>query len=255
MKNTDKTELAPAPAPADPITAMLADAEKLAALDVDKLREMLAMQERLQAGQAKREFNAAFNTVQARMTPVRRVARNKHTASMYARAEDVDKMIDPLLSECGFSVSFSTGKSELPDHILIVMTVRHVGGHDERHTLDAPIDERGIKGNATKTKIHGMASSLTYCKRHLKCSVFDVQLTDDDDGNRAGNVGPSADGLDSEQIATLHALMDELGGRLSSADLSAYLQQVYGVSRVDDLPRGAYDNVVRKLAAKRGETV
>ena len=51
--------------------------------------------------------------------------------------------------------------------IRFVLILRHTSGHEERHRLDAPVDNVGPKGSPTKTALHGMASSYTYCERHL----------------------------------------------------------------------------------------
>ena len=70
-----------------------------------------------------------------------------------------------------------------------MLILRHTGGHEERHFLDAQPDYVGMKGNQNKTRLHGMASSFTYCERHLLCKVFAVQLARDDDGNGGFQLG------------------------------------------------------------------
>ena len=120
------------------------------------------------------------------MAPVRKLANNTQTGTMYARAEDVTGMLDPLIIGLeGFSRSLSTTDCPVEGHIRFVLILRHNSGHEERHNFDAPPDYLGPKGSPTKTKLHGMASSYTYCERHLLCKVFGVQLVADDDGNAA----------------------------------------------------------------------
>ena len=137
-------------------------------------------------------FYTAFNAVQGDMTPVRMRGKNKATNdSPYPFAEDVTAMLDPIMTAHGFSRSISAESSEQPDHVKFVLTLRHNGGHSEKHYLDAPIDDKGMKGSPTKTRLHGMASSYTYCERHLLCKVFGVQLSKDTDGN--SQVGPAAE--------------------------------------------------------------
>ena len=141
-----------------------------------------------------REFAEAFNAVQREMAPVRKLATNSHTKSTYARLEDVARMLDPIILAHGFSRSLSTTDSPTAGHLRFALVLRHVSGHEERHHLDAPVDDIGIQGKAgTKTALHGMASSYTYCERHLLCKVFGVQVVSDDDGNAAAGVGPSAE--------------------------------------------------------------
>ena len=82
------------------------------------------------------------------------------------------------------------------------MTLRHVSGHQEEYFMDAPSDHLGPKGNPVKTRLHGMASSGTYCERHLACKVFGIQVIGDDDGNAGAGVGPSAERITRTSIKT-----------------------------------------------------
>ena len=65
---------------------------------------------------------------------------------------------------------------------------------------------KAMGDKVNKTKLHGMASSYTYCERHLLCKVFGVQLSDDDDGNAAA-IGPAADPITEEQGFELHSCL------------------------------------------------
>ena len=80
------------------------------------------------------------------MTPVRKRAKNTQTGSSYARAEDITGMLDPLISKEGFSRSLSCGDCPVEGHIRFVLTLRHIGGHEETHFIDAPPDYLGPKG-------------------------------------------------------------------------------------------------------------
>ena len=94
-------------------------------------------------------------------------------------------MLDPVIHKHGFSTSLSSQPGAPADHTRFVLMVRHVGGHAEEHTWDAPIDDKGIKGNPNKTRLHGGGSSMAYAARYLKTNVFSVSTYRDDDGNAA----------------------------------------------------------------------
>ena len=99
---------------------------------------------------------------------------------------DVSKALRPVLLRNGFSCSVSATDGAPEGMTRIQLRVRHTGGHEEFHHMDAPIDNVGMRGAPTKTKLHGMKSSLTYCTRTLKLSVFDIITGEDDDGNAGG---------------------------------------------------------------------
>lgn len=166
-----------------PLAAMLANPTALKEMPVETVERLFALHERAEANRAKRAFAVAFNAVQADLEPVQRAARNTQTGSMYARAEDVSRMLDPIIVQHGFSRSISAGSTDAEGMVRFELKLRHIGGHEETHHLDAPIDDRGMKGSPTKTQLHGLASSFTYCERHLLCKVFGVHLTADTDGN------------------------------------------------------------------------
>lgn len=239
---TDTTAIA-RPAPADPLATILSDPQRLAEIDADKLDRLYEIAAKARAEAARVEFAAAMNRVQSRMTPVYKAARNSNTHSMYARAEDVEAMLMPLLVDAGFSVGFST-EPQTDAMLRVVMVLRHVGGHEERHTLPAPVDNVGMKGTPTKTALHGMGSTLTYCKRYLLCMVFSVTLTADDDGNAGGEVGPGSAPITAAECAELAAAADRAG-----VDWDKFYSH-FGIAALSDLPAGKLA-LARSLIAEK----
>ena len=227
------------------LQVLLADPDRLKDYPVETVERLYALDKDIRADRAKREFAEAFNRVQKQMTPVKRMAKNTQTGSMYAKAEHVFEMLDPLILKDGFSRSFSTTDCPVEGHIRFVLILRHNSGHEERHTLDAPPDYLGPKGAPTKTKLHGMASSYTYCERHLLCKVFGVQLVADDDGNAAGGIGPGAEKITPDQALDLEALLTEVkGNRVKFLELM-------GVTKIHDLAVSQHAQALRFLGAKR----
>ena len=231
--------------PGEALAAILTDMERLRDIDVDKLERLFDLGRSMAADAARREFAEAFCRLQGAMVPVHRAATNPHTGSKYAKAEAIERMLDPLLNAEGFSRSTSMADCHLADHVRIVLTLRHIGGHSETHRFDAPIDNVGVKGAATKTKLHGAASSWTYAERYLLTKVCGVQLTDDDDGNAGGGVGPGAERITTDQLTDLEALISEVG-----ADRGRFMFWL-GVKDLSDLPAGKLRAAVDALELKR----
>lgn len=226
-------------------TDAVLDAVRNPEIDAKKAAELFGLAERLQASRAKALYASAMNEVQSAIRPVRKAATNDHTQSHYARLEDVDRMLKPICDEHGFSLGISTKDSPVAGHLRVVLTVTHRAGHSEQHFLDAPIDDKGIKGSPTKTALHGMGSTLTYCARYLKCLCFNVPLVGhDDDGNAGGN-GPGAEPISQKESDDLACLITEVNA--DSVKFCAY----FGIEAVKDLPRSRHTEAVRMLERKR----
>ena len=180
------------------------------------------------------------------MTPVVKKGRNKQTASFYARAQEVVEMVHPILVEGGiFSRSLSMDECPADNHNRYVLILRHNGGHLERHWMDAPIDDKGMAGKTNKTRLHGTASSYTYCQKavcYARCWAFPWWMTMTETG---AGVGPGSEAITLDQSLNLEALMDEVKG-----NRPAFLK-LFGVNQIADLPAGQYRTAVRMLEAKR----
>ena len=227
------------------LAQLLSDPDRLRDFPIETVERLFVLEQQIRAETARREFAAAFNRVQAAMTPVKKKAPNKQTASMYARAEDVMFMLDPLILAEGFSRSISTEPSEIQNTIRFVLILRHTSGHEERHRLDAPIDNVGPKGSPTKTALHGMASSYTYCERHLVCKVFGIVLIADDDGNAGAGVGPGSEVITDDQVSDLEALLREV-----SANRDKFMAY-FKIASLSQMKRGQLKEAIQLLEAKR----
>ena len=208
--------------------------------DVDKLERLLAMQERVMDRQAEQAWIAAMKAAQEECRPIKRNKKNATTNSTYTDLERLSKEADPVIHRHGFTLTFGSGESNLPNHYRVTCDVAHVGGHTKERFLDVPADMTGIKGNQNKTATHGMGSAISYGRRYLKLLIFDIATTDDDDGNLAGNSGP----ISKEQFETLDGLADAV-----CAD-KIKLCQYMKVDALRELPAFSYDNAVSILTQK-----
>ena len=93
----------PASDPMTMIAGMLNNPDVLDKIDDPAafLERIDALDEKRQAREAKRQFDDAMATVQSQLEPVRKRARNTHTKSMYALAEDIERMAMPILTREG----------------------------------------------------------------------------------------------------------------------------------------------------------
>ncbi len=197
----------------------IADLARDPACDVEKLRALIAMQREVMAEQARIAFDAAMADAQAEMVPVLRSATNAHTKSRYARLEDIDTAIRPLITRHGFSLTFDN-PDQTVDGIVVTCAVAHRDGHVRSYKIAGARDDKGAQGNANKTPIQAIGSTISYLRRYLTCMIFNVALTNDDtDGNE---ISP----ITARQARDLEVLLTETG-----ADRAKFLAFL----RVDDL--------------------
>jgi hypothetical protein len=155
-------------------------------VDIDKLERLMSLYQQVEAMKAEKAFNAALQAVQAEMPRITRDAENTQTHSTYAKLETINTALIPVYTRNGFSLSFGTGKTDAPDHIMVTCRVSHVGGHTRDYEYPSPITTEGFKGTAMMTKTHASGSALSYGRRYLTLMIFNATMADeDDDGNAA----------------------------------------------------------------------
>jgi hypothetical protein len=197
------------------------------------------MQERVLEREAERTFNVAMRGAQDAIKPVLKNRKNKETHSSYADLEQISKLIDPVIHEQGFSLSFGTADCPYPNHYRVTCAVSHTGGFTRNYQADVPIDNKGPKGAQNKTDTHGFGSALSYGRRYLKLLIFDIATTDDD-GRAAGNGGP----INEEQVKVLNGLADAVNA--DKAKLCEYLK----IASLPELPALKYNDTIHLLEQK-----
>lgn len=156
-------------------------------VDVEKLKQIVDLQERIIDKGAHQAFNAAMMKAQAEMPIVPRDKKNTQTDSMYSKYETVLQYTKPVYTKNGFSIMFYEGDAKNSDDIRVMADVMHEAGHTKTVFIDVPMDMTGIAGKQNKTKTHGKGSSISYGKQYLIKMVFNIPTGDDDDGNKAGS--------------------------------------------------------------------
>lgn len=156
-------------------------------MNVSDMKELFEMHKDWQKTEAIKAYNNAMAKAQAKMPTIIKTKKNKQTDSMYADLGDIIKVIKPIYTKHGLSVSFNEGKADIESEIRIIGVCKHDDGHSEEFFTDLPIDNVGIQGKVNKTGIHGKGSTLSYGQRYLIKLIFNLSIDDeDDDGQLAG---------------------------------------------------------------------
>jgi hypothetical protein len=175
--------LTPEPESEQGLTRML---ERIAAnpeVPVDKLERLIAMQERIIAQDARADFFAAFSAMQGELPTIGekgQIIVNGQVRSSYARNEDIQEAVRPILQRHGFALSF---RNEFKDGLLkITGILSHRSGHTEQDEFIARPDDSGQKNN-----IQQLGSTRSYGQRYTTMALLNIATRgEDDDGHRAG---------------------------------------------------------------------
>lgn len=208
------------------------------AVDVEKFERLLAIQERLLTDQRRTSYMAAMARLQERMPQITKagtiVNKSGNVTAKFAKIEDVDTVIRPLLAAEGFSSSFNStdagaGGTEYS------CTLSHRDGHAETKTLMLPPDKFEYRSAAQNA-----GSNISYARRYLLSMHLNL-VTRDVDNDGAGE--PEA--LSAEQVAQIRAELAEVRG--SEAKLLAWQR----VSSFEEIRGDQFKPILMFIAEKR----
>lgn len=152
--------------------------------DLDRLERLMALQERWEANEARKSYDAAFSAFKAEAVQIIRnkdVTAGPLSGKRYAELFSVVNAVTPALSRQGLSSLWKITKDE-PQWLEVTCTLRHVGGHSESVSMGGPPDAGGAK-NA----IQARASTVSYLERYtLKAITGVAEGGEDDDGGQSG---------------------------------------------------------------------
>lgn len=218
---------------------VIARAARDPSVDIDKMERLILMQERVQARDAELAFNRALNAAQSEMRPIAANASNPQTKSRYATYEKLDRVLRPIYTLHGFSLSFDEGDSPKPEHVRVICYMSHINGHTRTYHRDMPADGKGAKGGDVMTKTHAAGAAGSYGARYLLKGIFNVAVGEEDSDGNAPIVRVAA--IDDAQWAMLVQLIEAAGIDAGTVCTAA------NVSSLKELPETKFQSVVNKL--------
>lgn len=227
---------------------VIARAARDPSVDIDKMERLIAMQERVQARDAELAFNQALNLAQSEMRPIASNASNPQTKSRYATYDKLDRVLRPIYTEHGFSLSFDEGESPKPEHVRVICYVSHKAGHTRTYHRDMPADGKGAKGGDVMTKTHAAGAAGSYGARYLLKGIFNVAVgEEDDDGNDPAAGGQKV--IDDAQWSEIITLIEQ-----TKTDAQKFCA-AYRISSVKELPAAAFSKARAQLNSKLSKVV
>jgi hypothetical protein len=206
-------------------------------IPVERIEQMFALHQKVQADQAKKAFAAAFAAMQPELPTTARRGAIKHgekIQSRYAKWEDVAEDIMPVLAKHGFGLSFRT-KNE-PGKITVTGVLSHCEGHSEETMLELPADTSG-----SKNAVQAVGSSVQYGKRYTASALLNLVSRDEDDD---GQSAAASEMITDEQCDELLALAEAVG-----ADKARFCK-FYGIDSFADIRADAFQKAKAALLAK-----
>jgi ERF superfamily len=222
------------------LLTFVAQAVRDPAIDVAKLEALLRMQREIVAEDARLQFNRSFAALSAEITQIERrgVADMCVTgAYKFAKREDLDAMLRPLMREHGFAVSFRPVPGSA-GHLTIEGELMHVAGHSKTAELTLPPDI-----GPGRNSLQAMGSAISYAERYLTEMLLNVVRRDEDDDGAS-----AADRLiTDEQLTHISRLIHE-----TKANVSAFLKRVVPrTERLADIRTCDFAKCVAALETKR----
>lgn len=161
--------------------------------DADKLERLLGMYERINVQQAKAAYTSALARMQPELPVITERGGIKNNSgeiqSTYAKWEDINSAIGPILAQHGFALSFRTGVAQ-DGKITVTGVLAHEGGHSEETTITLPHDSSG-----SKNAVQAVGSSTSYGKRYTAIALLNITSRapqDRDDDGQAGGLSEAA---------------------------------------------------------------
>lgn len=209
---------------------------------VETMERLMAMRRELKEEWAKEEYNRAMATFQSKCPIIDKnaVAGNAQYGYKYATLDHIVSTVRDLLSECGFSYTFD---SEKTDHSLITIChVKHTAGHSESSRFEINVDT-GAKMNISQKD----GSASTYGKRYAFCNAFGI-LTGDEDTD-ANEVKEEEHKpvlhISQYQVGKIYNLLQEKGK--TEDDLAFAVKSAFKKDNVQELTRDEGLALIRKL--------
>jgi hypothetical protein len=200
--------------------------------DIEKLERMLDMQERVLDRNAKQAFTADLASMQIKMPRVVEHGTG-HNNAKFAKLEDINDAIRPVLQEFGFAVTFRIKHEGALIHVCTVLS--HRQGHSEETTIVLPADTGG-----SKNAVQAIGSTISYGKRYGVCALLNISTGDDVDGNGLG----AMDTINSEQLGELLAAIK--AARTTEQDFCKSAR----ISLPHELQAIRFDGAMNNLRAK-----
>lgn len=160
-------------------SALLSVIERMASnpdADIDKFERLMRMHERNIERQAQVAYARDLSQMQDELPAIKergQVIAHGQVRYSFAKWEDINEVIKPILKRYGFALSF---RIDCGEGVKVTGVLSHQGGHSEETTITLPADASG-----NKNAVQAVASSVSYGKRYTSGALLNLTSHGEDD--------------------------------------------------------------------------
>lgn len=231
-------------------------------IDVDKLGKLIELQKDILHVQAIEAFNVAFVAMQNDLPSIGKKGTIHKSAkhgggvqSRYAKLEDIQAAVRPILQRHGFALRHRTEwPKEKATIIRVVGILAHVQGHSEESAFEAPMDASDYR-----TDIQSMGSTVSYGRRYTTIDLLNLrQVGVDDDGQQGSTsrqrestpappptTGHEQEPISEAQLKRLFVIAGKSGRK--SPEIKAFLKARYGLDSSKLIQRKDYEAICEAI--------
>jgi len=235
--------IAPAATENTAIIQMIERAALNPAVDIDKMERLLAMQERVIDRNAKGAFTSALAQMQPKLPVITergQISTDKGATvqSTFAKWEDINDAIRPLLAEYGFALNFRIKRTDAI--VAVTGVLSHREGHSDETTIELSVDSSGNKNG-----VQAVGSSISYGKRYAAVALLNITSRAPQDRDDDGQAGGDPEWISADEVSELLALIEDVG-----ADRGRFLDYLK-IDTLSRLPKKRLAGAIKSLEAKR----
>ena len=234
MEDHAAREMAAAPAPVSETAAILSVIERAAQnpnVDIDKMERLFEMRERALSRSARETYDTAFAEMQVKLPTIDQngaivIEKDKKVTQRtpFAKFEDINDAIKPILAAHGFGLSFRTGVTP-EGRITVTGILSHRGGHREETTMILPHDSTG-----SKNAVQAIGSSTSYGRRYTTLALLNITSRAKQDRDDDGQAAAGPETITEEQAMDLRDGIDA-----TESNLAKFLD-FFGIEQIGDMP-------------------
>jgi hypothetical protein len=230
------------PASASQPIEMLAMIREMAvnpAVDAAKLAALFDLKDRIDAIEAKRQFEVAMQRLQSRMPRIVKrgvIDLGKGKPLPFAKFEDVWAYCQPIMSEEGFTARFPL---KVGDRIVVRCLISHMAGHTEESEFSGPPDT-----GPGRNGLQAIGSTVSYLKRYLLKSALNIIDADEDDDGRA------AGAITEKQLQQIEDMLEAIKDTHPKA-LQGF-KNYMGVEKLVQIQAADFGKAIAALKSKAG---
>lgn len=229
------------PTQGDQLLAIITQAASNPQCDVEKLRALLDMKKQVMEMDDRKEFSEAMSAAMGEMPQIFKAGikeMNGKGSYRFARWEDMDSAIRPVLLRHGLRLSFTTERSE-GNYIRVIGRITHANGQFQESSMELPIDN-----GPGRTEVQARGSTISYGKRYCAEMLLNIVRTNEDND---GAYTPQKQGIKLITAAQKDELVDLL--QKSGANTSAFLAH-FCSKTLDEMPERSFAYAKEMLLKK-----